>query len=165
MAKTRLSVVIPAYNEATKIKNTFSRLDRYFSKHDYDMEYLFVEDGSTDKTLDVLKELEKNRDNITLLANKKNIGKGHSIRRGMLAASGDYILFMDADMSTPLRVFSNFERYLNNHDIIIGSRWLEESNIRIPQPFYRRYMGIVFYVIIRAFFLKGITDTNCGFKC
>jgi dolichyl-phosphate beta-glucosyltransferase len=93
------------------------------------------------------------------------MGKGYSIRRGMLEASGDYILFIDVDMSTPLSAFSDFEKYLDHYDIVMGSRWMEESNIRIHQPRMRRMFAKVFYAIVRAFFLKGIIDTNCGFKC
>ena len=165
MSRKTLSIVIPTYNESKKIENTFSRLDRFFSKLNYEMEYVFVEDGSKDDTLAVLRELERGRNCIKVIANKGNMGKGYSVREGMLKARGDYILFVDADMSTPLRAFLDFEKYIGSHDIIIGSRWLEESNIRIPQPWYRRTMGMIFYMIIKAFFLRGITDTNCGFKC
>jgi dolichyl-phosphate beta-glucosyltransferase len=165
MRKEKLSIVIPAYNEAKKVKNTLSRLDRFFSQRNYEMEYLFVEDGSKDETLDVLKALEKDRSDVKVFTNGKNMGKGYSIKKGMLETTGDYILFMDADMSTPLRAFLNFEKFLGNHDIVIGSRWSRESNVRIPQPWYRALLGNIFYAIIGAFFLKGIADTNCGFKC
>ncbi|MFH1996753.1 MAG: dolichyl-phosphate beta-glucosyltransferase [Candidatus Omnitrophota bacterium] len=165
MKSEKLSVVIPVYNEAKKVGKTVARLDRFFSKKTYPLEYVFVEDGSSDDTLNVLRGLKEGRDNFVLLTNKKNMGKGYSIRRGMLASTGARILFMDADMSTPLRVFQEFEKYLDGYDIVMGSRWIRESNIRIPQPWFRRAAGKVFYMIIRAFFLKGITDTNCGFKC
>ncbi|MDD5439342.1 MAG: glycosyltransferase family 2 protein [Candidatus Omnitrophica bacterium] len=161
----RLSVVIPAYNEAKKIRTTFSRLDRFFSQKPYQMEYVFVNDGSADNTLDIIREMTRGRNDVLILANEKNMGKGYTLRRGMLSAGGDYILFMDADMATPLGAFNDFEEHLGDYDIIIGSRWLKESNIKIPQPWYRRSMGIVFYMIIRAWFLKSVTDTNCGFKC
>lgn len=164
-AKRKLSIVIPAYNEAKKIRNTLARLDRFFSQRDYDMEYIFVEDGGSDGTLGILREIEKTRPDVKVLANETNMGKGFSIRNGMLAAGGDYILFMDADMSTPLTAFDDFGSYLGKYDIIMGSRWLDESNIKIPQPWYRKLMGRVFYAIVRSIFLKEITDTNCGFKC
>ncbi len=165
MQKAKLSIVIPVYNEEKKIKNTLSRLEKFFSQQNYEIEYLFVEDGSKDETLGILKALEKKRNDMKVFTNGKNMGKGYSIKKGMLEASGDYILFMDADMSTPLRAFLDLEKFLGVHDIVMGSRWSNESNIRIPQPWYRIFMGRVFYAIIRAFFLKGIADTNCGFKC
>jgi len=165
MTKLKLSVVIPAFNEKKKIRNTFLRLNRFFSQREYDMEYVFVEDGSSDGTLDILTELENANPGIKVLANKVNMGKGLSIKRGMLEAKGDYMLFMDADMATPLQAFCDFEKYLSDYDIIMGSRWLEESNIKIPQPWYRRLMGHIFYIIVKGLFLKNITDTNCGFKC
>lgn len=165
MEKPKLSIVIPAYNEAKKIRNTFSRLNSFFSQKDYLMEYVFVEDGSQDETMEILKAMAKERRDIKLLVNEKNMGKGYSLKRGVLSATGDYILFMDADMSTPLTAFNNFEKYLGDYDIIMGSRWREESNIKIPQPLYRRMLAHIFYAIVRAFYLKDITDTNCGFKC
>ncbi len=161
----KLSIVIPAYNEAGKIKNTFSRLERFFSQKPYEMEYVFVDDGSSDDTLAVLRELQGSRRNIKIRVNEKNTGKGYSIRKGMLSAEGAYCLFMDADMSTSLGAFDEFEKSLGGFDIIMGSRWKEESNVKIPQPWCRKIMGHVFYAIVRAFLLKGITDTNCGFKC
>jgi dolichyl-phosphate beta-glucosyltransferase len=162
----RLSVVIPVYNEATRVNNTYARLDRFFSQRDYSVEYIFVEDGSSDGTAGILKELERSAPGkIRVIANETNMGKGLSIKRGVLEASGDYILFMDADMATPLQAFDDFEEHLDSYDIVMGSRWRKESNIKIPQPRFRRFMGFVFYAIVRTFFLKGIVDTNCGFKC
>lgn len=163
--RTTLSIVVPAYNEAKKIGTTYSRLERFFSTKKYDMEYLFVEDGSSDDTLSMLKKLEQEDPRVKVLANERNKGKGYTIRRGMLEARGDFILFMDADMSTPLTVFSDVERYLKDYEIIMGSRWIEESNIKIHQPWHRKLMGQAFYAIVKLFFLTDISDTNCGFKC
>lgn len=165
MDKIKLSIILPAYNEAKKIKNSFLQLEKFFSQKNYEMEYIFVEDGSSDETLEILKETERTHANVRLFINKRNMGKGASIKRGMLEAKGDYALFMDIDMSTPLETFNEFERYLKDYDIIIGSRWLRESNVRIPQPGYRRFMGFIFYLIVKFFFLKNIIDCNCGFKC
>ena len=162
----KLSVVIPAYNEAKRINNTYALLDRFFSHRDYCMEYIFVDDGSSDGTADILKGLERSAPGkIKVIVNEQNTGKGLSIKKGVLEASGDYVLFMDADMATPVQTFDDFEKYLCDYDIIIGSRWRKESDIKIPQPRFRRFLGFIFYAIVRAFFLKDIVDTNCGFKC
>lgn len=166
MAGTTLSIVVPAYNEEKKINSTFSRLERFFSQKDYIVEYVFVEDGSSDATLEILKNMEKAKPGIVkILVNEKNMGKGYSIKRGMLASSGDYVLFMDVDMATPLQTFTEFEKYLGDYDIVMGSRWCLEANIRIPQPFIRKCMGHVFYALVKTLYLKNVTDTNCGFKC
>jgi len=165
MKSVELSVVIPVYKEAKRIKKTFLRINRFFAKRDYKMEYIFIEDGSPDETPRMLGQLAKNRSDVKILTNPKNMGKGYSTRRGMLEAAGEYVLFMDADMSTSLKAFSDFEKYMFDYDIIIGSRWCREADIKIPQPYHRRFGGIVFYKIINAFFLKNITDANCGFKC
>ena len=165
MSNMKLSIVIPFYNEVKRVRKTFARIDRFFRERDHKMEYVFVEDGSRDGTLKVLEDLKKDRDDVKVLVNKKNMGKGYSIRRGVLTAEGDYILFMDADMSTSLKAFSHFEKYLGDCDIVIGTRWCAEADIKIRQPWHRRFMGVVFYKIINSLYLTGITDVNCGFKC
>lgn len=101
----KLSIVIPAYNESQKIKRTLSRIDKFFSQKNYNMEYIFVEDGGSDNTLEILRDLSKERNDVRIIVNERNMGKGFSLKRGILAAEGDYILFCDADMSTPLSVF------------------------------------------------------------
>ncbi|MCQ9207566.1 MAG: glycosyltransferase family 2 protein [Omnitrophica bacterium] len=165
MGSSKLSVVIPLYNEGGKIKKTFLRIDRFFSKRNYVMEYIFVEDGSPDETLRVLSSIEKERSDVRVLVNEKNMGKGYSIKKGMLSATGEHILFMDADMSTSLKAFPNFEKHFRDYDIIMGSRWCKEADIKVMQPWHRRFLGIIFYKILNLFFLKNVTDANCGFKC
>lgn len=163
--RPKLSIIIPVYNEAKKIKKAFARLERFFSRKDYEMEYVFIEDGGDDGTLMILTAIKNANPNVKLLVNERNMGKGLSTRRGIFAAKGDYMLFIDVDMSTPLQAFTNFERYLKDYDIVIASRWTKESTIKRQQPWDRRVLGRVFYMIVNRFFLKDIRDTNCGFKC
>jgi dolichyl-phosphate beta-glucosyltransferase len=163
--RPKLSIVIPVYNEAKKIKKAFARLERFFSRKDYEMEYIFIEDGGSDDTLKILTAIKDSNPKVRLLVNEENMGKGLSTRRGILSAKGDYVLFIDVDMSTPLQAFSNFEKHLKDYDIVIASRWTRESKIKRRQPVDRRVLGRVFYVLVNWFFLKSIRDTNCGFKC
>lgn len=165
MMRIKLSIIVPVYNESKRLKKVFLRLDRFFAKEKCDVEYIFVDDGSSDNTLDILWEIKRGRTDIKILANDNNKGKGYSIKAGVKVASSEYVLFMDADLSTSLSAFHRFRPYMGTCDIIIGSRWCRDANIRIPQPWQRRFMGRVFYAIVNGFFLKGITDTNCGFKC
>src|SRR3989344_1964669 len=100
--KIKLSIVIPAYNEAERIGGTLLDVDKYISEQDYSYEILVVNDGSTDNTVDVVNSYKKLVNNLRLLDNPKNHGKGYVVRQGMLEAKGEWRLFMDADGSTSL---------------------------------------------------------------
>lgn len=128
-------------------------------------EIIVVDDGSTDRTSRIAAEILLGRPNDRILRRGFNRGKGYSIREGMLAASGKLILFSDADLSTPI---GEFEKLLtgikDGNDIVIGSRALPGSEIRRRQNPVRERMGKMFNVLVRMFVLKGIRDTQCGFK-
>jgi dolichyl-phosphate beta-glucosyltransferase len=128
-------------------------------------EIIVVDDGSTDRTSRIAAEVLLGRPNDRILRRRINRGKGYSIREGMLAASGKLILFSDADLSTPIREFEKlFAGIKAGNDIVIGSRALPGSNIRRRQSPIRERMGRMFNVLVRTFVLKGIRDTQCGFK-
>ncbi len=161
-----LSVVIPAYNEEKRLTDSLPVFLDYLRKQDYTWEVVVVDDGSHDKTSEVAKRLLADVPHKILL-NWPNAGKGASIRNGMLAATGEWRLFSDADMSTPITEFDKFFKIINTEpdtDIIIGSRALAESKLRIHQPFYREFMGRIFNVCVQMLVLPGIHDTQCGFK-
>jgi len=105
----RLSVIIPAYNEEKRLPKTLKDVDRYLEKKDYSYEILVVSDGSRDGTVSAVKNLMSQVENLRLLDNKENHGKGFVVRQGMLAAKGEYRLFMDADNSTSIdHIFKPF---------------------------------------------------------
>lgn len=128
-------------------------------------EIIVVDDGSTDRTTRIAAEALLGRPNDRILRRGINRGKGYSIREGMLAASGKLILFSDADLSTPIGEFEKlFGGIEAGGDIVIGSRALPGSDIRRRQNPVRERMGRMFNVLVRIFVLKGIRDTQCGFK-
>lgn len=157
-----LSVVIPAYNEKQRIKNTIDIVLKYLNKKKIKFEIIIVDDGSNDNTVDEVKKFKGK--NIRIIKNGRNYGKGYTVRNGILNSKYEYVLFSDADLSTPINMLERFENYIKDYDVIIGSRALSESDIQIKQPFYREFMGKMFNKIVRLFTVRGIKDTQCGFK-
>ncbi len=157
-----LSVVIPAYNEDKRIGNTIKNIENYLQKKCFDYEIIVVDDGSTDKTKEILREVSNN---VILLENIQNKGKGYSVKKGILFAKKEMILFSDADLSTPIEELEKLIKYLEEgYDVVIGSRRLPDSQIKIKQPWNRQLAGKCFFLLIRFIALKKIKDTQCGFK-
>jgi dolichyl-phosphate beta-glucosyltransferase len=163
-----ISIIIPVYNEEKRIRSTLEEIYRYFKDNFPNFEIIVVDDGSCDETLKIVENFKKNRDTetIKIIKNENNKGKGYVVRKGIMEAKGEYVLFTDADLSTPIREFEKLSKYLyEGYDIAIGSRGLEESNIEIRQAFYREVMGKIFNMLVRLILLKDFRDTQCGFKC
>src|SRR5258708_4409696 len=135
----KLSVVIPAYNEAERISATLYDIDSYLSKQDYDYEIIVVVNGSTDRTYEIVKKLEAGDIHRATAIDVKQPGKGNAVKRGILdKASGDYILFMDADNATPIAEVHKFFKYFEQgYDVCIGSRYLNPETVKVRQPMYR----------------------------
>lgn len=157
-----VSFIIPVYNEEIRIGNTLSKVLDYFSGADYSTEVVVVDDGSTDRTSVIVRSFG---DSVKLLSYGKNLGKGAAVRYGMLLARGNYRVFSDADLSTPIYEINKIlEKLTNGADVCIGSRALDPSMIREHQPFYREFMGKTFNKFVQLLIMKGIEDTQCGFK-
>ncbi len=160
----KISIVIPAYNEEERIVNGIREVQKYLAKKPWEHEIIVVDDGSKDKTAALVKEMMQKDKRVKLFRNVPNRGKGYSVRRGMLAAKGDYVLFTDADMSTPMRELDEFLKHMAEYDIAIGSRNLAQSRIMIKQPKFRQMLGKTFPFIVRTLLRLPIKDTQCGFK-
>ena len=157
-----LSLIIPAYNEENRITKTLNQAKKYLESQNYAYEIIVVNDGSTDKTSDIIKT---NFPEVRIISLEKNRGKGCAVKTGMKSAIGEYRVFYDADASTPIEELENiWPKFKNGADIVIGSRALPESSIELHQPFYREIMGKTFNVFVRLFALKDFPDTQCGFK-
>ncbi len=161
-----LSIVIPAYNEEKRLGLTLQEMHRYFDKKQYTYEVIVINDGSYDKTEEeALQSSIFKSGNLKIFRNNVNKGKGFSVKKGIMASKGDYVLFSDADLSTPIGEVEKLFSALNEkYDIAIGSRSIKGAQIEVHQPFYREYMGKFFNKLVRVFVLKGIIDTQCGFK-
>ncbi len=164
MGKVDLSIVIPAYNEEKRVLGTLSRIIDYFKNRSEVYEIIVVNDGSIDKTKELIENFSKNN-NIKLISYEPNRGKGFAVRTGVLNSKGELILFTDADLATPIEEYEKLLSYIRNgYDIAIGSRALKESKIVIHQPFYREIAGKAFNKVVQLLTVKGINDTQCGFK-
>jgi dolichyl-phosphate beta-glucosyltransferase len=159
-----LSVVIPTYNEEKRIVNTVSLINHYLNKQDCRFEVIISDDGSRDGGPRLVREKFNGNDRVRLLRDQENLGKGAAVRRGVLAARGDLIIFMDADLSYPVETIEQCMAELESHDIAIGSRNLSDSRIEISPTWLRRLTGPVFKAIVRRLVIGGFTDTQCGFK-
>ena len=162
----RLSVVIPAFEEAARIGLTLDRVRGYLRDQPFDSEVLVVVDGGRDGTLALVGSLVGDWPALQVLDNGVNRGKGYSVRRGMLAARGRYLLFSDADLSTPIAEVERLIAALEaGGDVAIGSRALPDSAVRVQQTWWRQAMGRMVNYIVRVVAIPDVRDTQCGFKC
>ncbi len=162
----KLSIIIPAYNEEKRLPKTLEEIDKYLSGQNYDYEILVVNDGSKDKTVEIVENLKSKIANLRLIDNKENRGKGYVVRQGMLEAKGEYRLFADADNSTPIEQIEKFWAYFEQgYNIVIGSRDIKGAVLDPPQGFFRRFVGEGFKLLRKIIVgLWEIEDTQCGFK-
>lgn len=161
----RISIIIPAYNEATRISSTIKEVWGYANRKFEYFEIIVVNDGSTDDTDEIVSSLAESMAHVKLFKQSVNTGKGASIKKGVLSTSTDFVLTCDADLSTPIEELETLFLWMSKgFDIVIGSRGMPESEIIQRQPWYREKMGKIFNMLVRFFVLKGIKDTQCGFK-
>lgn len=159
----RLSIVIPAYNEETRLAPTLERLRRFCSGRGHAYEILVVDDGSADRTAEVAAAAGGRETRV--LRSPTNRGKGHAACAGMLAAQGEHCLMTDADLSTPIEEIASLEAALAaGADVAIGSRAVPGARVEVRQSVYRESAGRAFNSLVRALLLPGIHDTQCGFK-
>lgn len=160
--KPFVSVIVPAYNEAARIGQTLKAIDLFFQEKDFEYEIIVVDDGSSDQTKSVVEELKINK--LALVSYGQNRGKGFAVHYGVWQARGEWILFTDADNSTPIEQFDRLMAESANYKVIIGSRYLKESTITVHQDWLRRLVSRAGNLLIQLLILPGIADSQCGFK-
>ena len=164
MAQVFLSVVIPAYNEESRIGSTLERVIGFLSAQSYSWEILVADDGSTDSTGRLVSEVAQTQPGLRLLS-LNHRGKGWAVRNGMLEAKGAYRLFCDADLSVPIeQVARLLPPQVENVGVAIGSREVQGAR-RIGEPPRRHLMGRIYNALVRLIAVAGLQDTQCGFKC
>lgn len=154
-----LSVVIPAYNEAQRLPETLSRVQEYLSQQPYRSEIIIADDGSSDETATIAGAFPG-----VHVLRRPHFGKGATVRAGILAARGSYILVSDADLAVPIADWDKLAVYLQRgYDVVIGSREGMGAQ-REQEPWLRHLMGRGFNLLVRSLVIPGIRDTQCGFK-
>jgi glycosyltransferase involved in cell wall biosynthesis len=160
----RISIVIPAFNESRRIAASLGKLLEFLGTTPLSFEILVVNDGSTDGTGTIVRRFE--REGVRLIHHDERRGKGHSVRTGILNATGTYVLFTDADLSTPidelLKLYDIADR--DRADVVIGSRAIDRRSIERHQSRFRETSGIVFNRLVRIGLGLKLYDTQCGFK-
>ncbi len=159
-----LSIIIPAHNEANRLPASLEQVFAFLSQQDYDAEVIVVENGSSDRTLELAEGYLPEHKNLRVI-HEPGRGKGLAVRRGMQEARGQYRFMCDADLSMPIDEVNRFiPPQLTDFDIAIASREVKGA-VRYDEPFIRHYGGRLINLIIRLLALPGLHDTQCGFKC
>ncbi len=157
-----LTIIIPAYNEETRLPASLQKIDSFLREQSYVAELLVVENGSQDDTSGVVQRFSADHAYVRLLHSVK--GKGAAVRTGMLAAAGDFALICDADLAMPIvEVNKLLAAVKDGYDVAIASRE-GEGAVRYDEPYYRHLMGRVFNGVVRLLAIPGFQDTQCGFK-
>ncbi len=159
------SIVIPAYNERARILATLEAVIKAVRAHQWAVEVIVVNDGSTDETAELVRNFARSAPEVRLMENPGNRGKGYSVKSGLLYAQGEIVMFSDADLSAPIdEAQSLFDAIASGAEIAIGSRWLATSRQTHRQPLYRQFFGRCFNMLTRAVMRLPYADTQCGFK-
>ena len=159
-----LSIIIPAYNEETRLPATLEQIFIFLQSQPYTSEVLVIENGSRDRTLQVAQAYAQTQPTLKVIHNPER-GKGLAVRRGMLEARGEYRFMCDADLSMPAGEINRFfPPLLENASIAIASREVAGA-VRYNEPAYRHFVGRGYNMLIRWLALPNLHDTQCGFKC
>jgi dolichyl-phosphate beta-glucosyltransferase len=168
MDRIELSVIIPVYNEEKRVPKTLDAVFAYLKAKKVPSEIIVVDDGSSDRTLEVVGAFKRKttaRQKLVILKQKTNRGKGSAVRTGALAAKGRIVLYMDADNATPITEFERFKpAFQKGYEVVVGSRALDRKQVKVHQPLYREAIGRVGNILIQLLVIPGIADTQCGFK-
>jgi glycosyltransferase involved in cell wall biosynthesis len=162
----KISVVIPVYNEESVIRQTIDQIVDFFVHKDMPYEILIVDDGSKDSSLLIIKHESQKNSNIKVLINPQNKGKGYSVREGVMASCGEYILCVDADLQVPINEVDSVMPYINQgEDIICGSRRIKRSLATEKELSSRVAASRLLNIAAKMVLALPVSDSQCGFKC
>jgi len=166
MTSPYYSFVVPAYNEAERIGPSLERMLAYIGESKWSAEIIVVNDGSRDNTSAIVADFARRNPLIRLIENPENRGKGYTVRNGMMNASGQVLLFTDADLSSPIEEATKLFAFIESGkaDVAIGSRYLQSELQTRKQPLYRRMLGRSFNAALHIILGLSYADTQCGFK-
>jgi glycosyltransferase involved in cell wall biosynthesis len=159
-----VSIVVPAFNEARRIAASIRKIDGFARESTLPLELIVVDDGSVDETTEIVSGLGIK--GLCLMNNPENRGKGYTVRQGVLAACGVYVLFTDADLSAPIEELNALldVAVRESADVVIGSRNVDRRYIEKHQSRFREVGGMFFNLMVRFFLGLRLRDTQCGFK-
>ncbi len=155
-----ISIVVPAYNESKRIAPFLTDLARFVKAGNYEL--IIVDDGSKDNTVEIAKKITKGLKKARIISYKPNMGKGHAVKTGILAAKGEYVIFIDADGSIAPPEITSMEKMLKKYDVVVGDRTSALS--RVKQPRIRKFLGVCFNTYMSTLFRVDVNDFLCGFK-
>jgi glycosyltransferase involved in cell wall biosynthesis len=159
-----LSIIIPCYNEESRLPATLERIAAYVQTFGREIEVLVVDDGSKDRTAAVAETFRRKIPSLRVIPNGVNRGKGFSVRHGIQEARGRIALFTDADLSAPIEEANKLILALETNDVAIGSRALDRNLISVHESPFREFAGIIFNKIVKIILWLPFVDTQCGFK-
>jgi len=160
-----LSVIVPAFNEETRIEKSLDRVVSFLQSQPYSSELIIIDDGSRDRTVERVRGLVGGLAGIRIHEHHRNRGKGEAVKTGMLLGNGAYLFFSDADLSVPIETLPKFLALLKSEaDVVIGTRKNAEAVIEIHQPFFREFLGKTFTVLSNGILGLQVSDFTCGFK-
>jgi dolichyl-phosphate beta-glucosyltransferase len=159
------SVVFPCFNEEARILPSLDRAVGFLEGRGEGWEIVVVDDGSRDRTREVVLSRFAAAPAVRVLRYEMNHGKGFAVREGVFATRGELALFSDADLSTPIEELAKLEaKAAEGFDVVVASRVVAGARILTPQPTRRRLSGLVFRALVRGLGLSSLHDTQCGFK-
>jgi dolichyl-phosphate beta-glucosyltransferase len=160
-----ISLIIPCYNEEKRLPKTLEKISDFLRRGSLEWEVIVVDDASTDTTAAVAETFRDKFSNFRVIRLEKNSGKGAAVKTGFLESKGDIVIFSDADLSTPIEESGKIlKKIYEGYDIAIGSRALRRELVRKHASFLREVLGRSANLLIQTVAVKGISDTQCGFK-
>ena len=163
-SKPSISIIIPVYNEEKRIVRCLTRIPEYCTSKQWDYEVIIAEDGSTDNTVKIVQEFSSANSKIKILSYKERLGKGGAIKNAMLKSTKDYVCFLDADLSADISELDRLIKYIDEYDIVIGSRLLRGDLEPIKRKLHRSFFSYFYSKAFRILFRLPIHDSQCGMK-